>query len=114
LGFTNALALVIVMLVVSTFGSIWLGSRLLQTNMFSPMMVNVEQRKEQGYVGIDMDLYNKVGKQGIAHTILRPSGKVLIDEIVYDATSELAYVEKGKFIEVIRFENNQLVVRQIE
>lgn len=114
LGFTNALALVIVMLVVATFGSIWLGSRLLQTNMFSPMMVNVEQRKEQGYVGIDMDLFNKVGKQGIAHTVLRPSGKVLIDEIVYDATSELAYVEKGKFVEVIRFENNQLVVRQIE
>lgn len=114
LSFTNSLALVTVMLVVSTFGSIWLGGRLLQTTMFNPMMVNVEQHKEQGYIGIDMDLFNKVGKQGIAHTVLRPSGKVLIEEVVYDATSELAYIERGKFVEVIRFENNQLVVREME
>lgn len=114
LSFTKALALVCVMLAVSIIGSIWLGGKLLTTSAFSPMVVQVEQHKDSGYIGVDIELMEQVGKKGVANTILRPSGKVLIENRLFDATSELSFIEKGSFIEVIRFENNQLVVRKIE
>ena len=51
-----------------------------------------------------------VGKTGIAHTVLRPSGKVMIDNEIYDAKSEVTYIEKGEKIIVKREEAGQLYV----
>ncbi|MDZ7646030.1 MAG: NfeD family protein [Cytophagales bacterium] len=46
-----------------------------------------------------MQIY--LGKVGKAHTILRPSGKVLIEDEIYDAFTRGDFVEQGDSIEVI-------------
>ena len=51
-----------------------------------------------------------IGKEGIAQTVLRPSGKVWIEGKVYDGISESGFVEKGEPIVVIKSENAQLYV----
>jgi membrane-bound serine protease (ClpP class) len=53
-----------------------------------------------------------LGKKGISHTVLRPSGKVFIDEIVYDAFTRGEYVEKGESIEVVGIEGVTLRVKK--
>ena len=50
------------------------------------------------------------GKTGVAFTVLRPSGKVLIDGELYDGVSDSGFIEKGTTIRVIRFENAQVYV----
>jgi len=51
-----------------------------------------------------------IGSIGTALTVLRPSGKVLIDGEVYDGVSESGFIEKGSPIRVVRFENAQVYV----
>ena len=54
-----------------------------------------------------------VGKIGTAYTVLRPSGKVMIDEQVYDAFTRGDYVEKGESVEVLDNEGITLKVRKV-
>ena len=54
--------------------------------------------------------YNLVGQTGKAMTVLRPSGKVIVNNEVYDAVSNLGYIDAGQAVRVVRFENMQLYV----
>lgn len=53
---------------------------------------------------------NLVGREGITATVLRPSGKVIIDCIYYDSISESGFIDKGVKVTVVRFENAQIYV----
>ena len=55
-----------------------------------------------------------VGKEGIARTVLRPSGKVLIQGRLFDAISEYQFVEEGERVVVTKCENAQLYVVRTE
>jgi membrane-bound serine protease (ClpP class) len=54
-----------------------------------------------------------IGREGRAETVLRPSGKVKIDDEWYDGVSESGFIEKGTKVKVIRFENAQVYVQSV-
>ncbi len=56
---------------------------------------------------------NLKGKRGIAYTVLRPGGKIMIDGQLYDAYTRGEYVEKGQEVEVIEEETTSLRVRSL-
>jgi membrane-bound serine protease (ClpP class) len=58
-------------------------------------------------------LSSLVGKEGITATVLRPSGKVIVDGVYYDSVSESGFIEKGASVVVVRFENAQLYVESL-
>ncbi|MDR1561482.1 MAG: nodulation protein NfeD [Dysgonamonadaceae bacterium] len=53
------------------------------------------------------------GKIGVAATVLRPSGRVLIDGDLYDAVSIIGYIEAGEEVKVVRSENMQLYIEKV-
>jgi membrane-bound serine protease (ClpP class) len=53
-----------------------------------------------------------IGKKGHAHSILRPSGKVIIDDEIYDATAMSGYIDEGEVVEVVSYQTGQLFVRK--
>jgi membrane-bound serine protease (ClpP class) len=53
-----------------------------------------------------------VGKTGKAMTVLRPSGKVIIDNEVYDAVSNQGFINSGTTVTVVKFENMQIYVEK--
>ena len=69
-----------------------------------------EQRTEEGFIGVETEQISLVGEEGIAHTVLRPSGKVMVKDKLYDAKSEYGFIEKGQAIRVIRYETGQVYV----
>lgn len=89
------------------------GARLTQTNAFKRMALTDTQEKDQGYTA-NFNEVPMAGKTGFAYTILRPSGKVIIDGKIYDAFTRGEYVEKEERIEVIDEESSTLRVRKIE
>ncbi|OFX32646.1 MAG: serine protease [Bacteroidetes bacterium GWF2_42_66] len=95
--------------------SLWLSKRLFttQSGVLKNLSLQDVQKREDGYVSIDIRLMDLKGKEGIAHTVLRPSGKVKIEETVYDAVSELGMIEKGEAIKVVRVETTQVYVEKI-
>ena len=80
--------------------------------MFSRVSVQSAISNEEGFVGVDMSEKALIGKQGIAFTILRPSGKVEVEGNIYDATAETGYIDKGEKILVMKYETAQLFVRK--
>ena len=51
-----------------------------------------------------------VGKTGTAFTVLRPSGKIEVEDDIYDATALTGFVEKGETIRVVKYEASQALV----
>lgn len=89
------------------------GVRLANSAAFKRIALQDTQSKEQGFTSRFIN-ESMIGKKGVAHTILRPSGKVMIDGTVYDAFTRGEYVNQGADIEVISDESTSLKVKLIE
>lgn len=54
-----------------------------------------------------------VGKKGVTTTPLRPTGKGIIDEVVYDLYSESGYIPENTEVVVVKEEGIKIIVRRI-
>ena len=111
----RSLFLVVSSAVIALFLSIWLGAKFLGSKRWA-FALHAEQRPEEGYVGVDMQGRQEIGKTGCAVTDLRPAGKVEIGTELFDAVSLLGdYIEKGSEVVVKKYQSGQLyVVRRKE
>ena len=81
-----------------------------ETGRFSHMSLKEVMSLESGYLGVDPELLLLKGKNGVAVTTLRPSGKINIDGQSYDAMAVSGMIDKGTNIVVVRVEAAQLYV----
>jgi membrane-bound serine protease (ClpP class) len=94
--------------------SLYLSQKVLTSNTFSWIVLNSTQKKDEGYVGVDRKQKDLIGQTGVALTNLRPSGKVEIEDEMYDAKSEIGFIEKGQKVKVINYRSGQIYVVKIE
>ncbi len=110
----EALFIVVISFFISIAGSIYITSKLFSgKTFFGDLALVTTQQKTEGFTSADASYIDITGKTGIAHTILRPAGKVMIDGMLYDATALTGYIDKNEPVEVIKYETAQLVVRKI-
>jgi membrane-bound serine protease (ClpP class) len=102
--------LVILSIVGAIIIAVIFGKSILKTGAFKKMVLSDEQKAGSGYVSSVVDL-NLIDKEGRAKTDLRPSGKVEIDGVWYDAVALDGYIEKGSTVYVVKHENYNLFVR---
>ncbi len=89
------------------------GVRLSHSSFFKRISLTDTQAQSEGYTsnfntGVDL-----VGKTGTAYTVLRPSGKIMIEGQIYDAFSRGDYIEKGDTVKVLEIEGSTLRVRKV-
>lgn len=73
--------------------------------------LQLSQRVEDGYIGVDTSLSNYIGATGIAKTDMRPGGKIEIDNKTIDAVALNGnFIDAGTSVIVTKFENSQLYV----
>ena len=106
----KSLSLVLVAVLLGVIFSLWATRKLLTTTAFGNLSLKSEQRTDDGFIGVETEQISLVGEEGIAHTVLRPSGKVMVRDKLYDAKSEYGFIEKGQAIRVIRYETGQVYV----
>jgi len=106
----KSLSLVLVSALLGLILSLWATKKLLTTTAFSNLSLKSEQRMEEGYIGVETEQLSLIGDHGVAHTVLRPSGMVKINEKLYDAKSEYGFIEKGEAVKVTRYETGQVYV----
>lgn len=87
------------------------GARLSNTQAFKRIALTDTQESKEGYT-VNASASALVGKKGTAYTVLRPSGKVMIDNQLYDAFTRGEFIEKGEVIEVISSEGVTLKVKK--
>lgn len=82
--------------------------------VYKKMQLHGALRPKQGDYSstVSADYSNLIGKRGIAVTVLRPSGIVLIDNKKVDAVCERDVIEKNEKVEVVKVEGIRIVVRK--
>ncbi|MCH7513791.1 MAG: nodulation protein NfeD [Bacteroidetes bacterium] len=85
------------------------GVRLTQTKLFKKIALESVMDSKEGYTSsfIKKDL---IGKTGTTYTVLRPSGKIMIEGEFYDAYTRGNYIKKDEKIIVIADEGTTLKV----
>lgn len=111
---TEAVLIVFTSLLIGSALSVFLGYKFLNSSFFGKLALNTVQESSQGFTSVDVEAGKSlIGKTGVAHTILRPGGKVMIDGEIYDANAISGFIEKGEEIKVLKFETAQLVVSKV-
>jgi len=93
--------------------SLYLGKKVLTSKRFSSLVLDSVQNKDEGYISVAKEQKTLVGKTGVAYTVLRPGGKVNIEGEIYDAKSEIGFIDKGEKVKVISTSSSQLYVMKI-
>lgn len=106
----KSLLLVIISFILAIFLSIYLTRKFVGSSNL-PFALRTQTSVDDGFVSVDMAAKSEIGKIGIAHTDLRPSGKVDINGEIYDAQSNFGnYIAKGSKIIVKKYRSGQLYV----
>ncbi len=107
----SAFFIVITSVFLALITSFYLSKKLLSSRTFlGGIALATSQEKTDGFTSSDSVYASQIGQVGIAHTDLRPAGKVTIGDDVYDAVSETGFISRGEQISVRGYSTSQLFV----
>lgn len=112
-GIVRAFLIVIIAFFLAVTGSLTLSKQLFTTHAFGHLALDKVQNAEEGYTSASKQYTSMVGKTGVAYTVLRPAGKIIIDDELFDATARSGMIEKGIDIIVFDYQNSQLIVDKV-
>ena len=88
------------------------GVRLTNSDFFKRIALQDIQDRNQGYTS-NFKTESFIGKRGKTYTVLRPSGKILIDDDIYDAYTRGNYIDKDVEVEVVAEDGTSLKVKEV-
>lgn len=112
-GIVSAFLIVIIAFFIAIVSSIIISKQLFTSTVFGHLALDKVQNVEEGYTSALSSYAQVIGKYGVAYTVLRPSGKVMINKELYDATARSGMIEKGDNIVVYKYQNAQLIVEKV-
>lgn len=89
------------------------GFRFTNSKAFKRVALQDTFERNAGYTA-SFRKESMVGKTGVAYTVLRPSGKVMIDNEIYDAYTRGNYIESGTEIVVTEETGTSLKVKEAQ
>ncbi len=115
-GVGIAVATVLIGVVGGFLISLYLGNKLFsaQTGPFKNLALKTVQKVDEGFVSVETSLFKLKGKKGVAKTVLRPGGKVVVENDVYDAVALTGFIDKDEEIVVTKVEATQLYVDKLD
>jgi membrane-bound serine protease (ClpP class) len=91
---------------------IYISSRIGSKGVFGKLAMQKTLDNNEGFIAVPTEQMNLIGQVGTTLSILRLSGKVMLNGKVYDAISEDGFIEKGVRVKVIRYETGQIYVEK--
>ena len=88
------------------------GIKLSESQYFKNISLDDIQDSNKGFTS-KISNNDIIGKKGKSFTVLRPSGKVIIENKIFDASTSGEYIDKNKNIEVVENEGTSIKVKQI-
>ncbi len=89
------------------------GKSIFSTPAFQKIILSEDQKSEEGFSIKQIDLDLLIGNIGVAITDLRPSGKVEIEDRIYDAISEASFISRNDKVKVLKTEGYSIIVRKV-
>ena len=104
---TRSILTVLSGVILGFFSMLYLSSKIGEKGIFRKIALTTDLENS---VSVESETKTLVGFEGEAVTVLRPSGKVIVENNIYDAISETGFIEKGTKIKVSKVENTQVYV----
>lgn len=108
----SALLTVILSVILATVLIFSITPKVNEWKAFSSISLATTQQSDEGYTATSYS-DSMVGKEGIAHTRLLPSGKILVEDEVYDAYSRGEFIARGEKVKIISAEGTSLKVKKV-
>lgn len=80
------------------------------STLFNRVALQTTLSKENGYHIENQGLTDLIGQKGVVYHKLRPIGKVMLNNAIYEASSKNKFMEQGHIVEVIGISGNVLIV----
>lgn len=109
-GILGAFLVVIISFFLAIFGSIILSKKLFTSHAFGHLALDKVQYASEGYTSASVKYSELVGKKAMTYTVLRPAGKIIINDELYDATARSGMIEKDMEVTIYDYQNAQLIV----
>jgi membrane-bound serine protease (ClpP class) len=77
---------------------------------FNKVALQTSFTKAEGYHIENKALLTLVGQKGVVYNKLRPVGKILVNENIYEATSKNKFFDMGQVVKVVAVNGNTLIV----
>ena len=100
-------------IILGIIGIIYFSGKIGGKGIFRKLALETSQNVSEGYISVSLEPQKLVGRTGIAKTVLRPAGKVMIEDEIYDAVSDLGFIEKGREVTVTKYETGQIYVEPV-
>jgi len=97
-------------IILGFFLMIYLSSKIGSKGIFRKIALTADLGNS---ISINTEVKTLVGAEGETVTVLRPSGKIMINNEIYDAVSETGFIEKGTKIKVNKVESTQFYVEPV-
>ena len=104
-GLTITIIVVVVLAVMLT------GIMLVLKKVTPPIVLQDNLKPDKEHLSIQ-DLDYLIGREGVASTDLRPSGKCKIDGVEFDVRTEGSYIVKGTGVTIRNIRSNTIIVAE--
>ncbi|MFD2245303.1 NfeD family protein [Pontibacter ruber] len=87
-------------------------NRLVGSKAMQRLVLNNTFTSKEGYRSANA-AEHLIGRTGVAHTRMAPTGRVMIDDMLYDAQAREGFIEKGDIVQVIDQSTFSLRVKKV-
>lgn len=108
----NSFLIVIGAMVFAVIVMVVFGKNILKSTAFKRLVLQDEQLATTGYTS-SVPKFDLLNKNGIAKTVLRPSGKIEVEGVWYDAVALDGFIDAGEEVYIEKHENYNLFVRKL-
>ena len=112
-GGSMAVVTVTVLSIVGVIVLWWIISMFPKTKVGDRLTLRLQSTKEKGYAS-HPDPTAWLGKIGIAKTVLRPAGTIVVDETFLDVVTDGEFYEPGTEVIIVSVTGGRIVVRTTE
>ena len=92
---------------------LWLVNKMFPMRIFNTIALRTELEGDKGFVGVKVTEPSLEGRTAVVFTDLKPAGKVLIDNKLYEASAEYGMIMKGVQVRVVRMEGGRLYCEEL-
>ena len=109
----TAILTVIIATTCAFIACVYLAKKLLTTtNQHIKIALNDVQNTDDGYSVADQKYLQMIEMVAQSFSVLRPAGKIILNNEVFDAVTEGEWIDKGENVKIVSYINGQLVVRK--
>lgn len=81
--------------------------------LHNKLILNSVLNSDAGFNSNKVQSDELIGQRGITISVLKPSGKIKIAGEIYYVSSDDKFIDKDKQVEIVKVENNKILVREV-